>query len=174
MIHRETRLHKKGTREKKKREKKGEREKKEKKKPKREIRLFPRVTSGGTEVSRSLVIDAFFLMKGSGGWSDSLTCSIGGCRCRRGYRGCRSGISCRSSPLLLLPQRGLLPCLPEPVFLLQLQSETRIDKPLIKRCFRSIPRSGIIRSTPFSSRFKLSLNLPFVHHGRHQSEGCRR
>lgn len=72
-------------------------------------------------------------MKGSGGWSDSLTCSIGGCRCRRGYRGCRSGISCRSSPLLLLAQRGLFPCLPQPMLLLQFQSETRIVARLIKK-----------------------------------------
>lgn len=63
-------------------------------------------------LARSLAIDAFFLMKGSGGWSDSLTCSIGGCRCRRGYRGGRSRVSRRSSPLLLLPQCSLLPCLP--------------------------------------------------------------
>lgn len=72
-------------------------------------------------------------MKGSGGWSDSLTCSIGGCRCRRGYRGGRSGISCRSSPLLLLAQRGLFPCLPQPMLLLQFQSETRIVARLIKK-----------------------------------------
>lgn len=50
------------------------------------------------------------------------SCSIGGCRCRRGYRGGRSGISCRSSPLLLLAQRGLFPCLPQPMLLLQFQS----------------------------------------------------
>lgn len=62
-------------------------------------------------------------MKGSGGWSDSLTCSISGCRGRRGYRGSGSRTSRCSSPFLLLPQCSLLPCLPQPMFLLQLQSE---------------------------------------------------
>lgn len=67
-------------------------------------------------------------MIGSGGWSDSLTCSISGCRCRRGYRGCGSRTSRRSSPLLLFPQCSLLPCLPQPVFLLQLQPEKNEDR----------------------------------------------
>lgn len=62
-------------------------------------------------------------MKGSGGWSDSLTCSIGGCRCRCGYRGSGSRTSRCSSPFLLLSQRSLLPCLSQPMFLLQFQSE---------------------------------------------------
>lgn len=50
------------------------------------------------------------------------SCSIGGCRCRRGYRGSGSRTSCCSSPFLLLPQRSLLPCLPQPMLLLQFQS----------------------------------------------------
>lgn len=50
------------------------------------------------------------------------SCSIGGCRGRRGYRGSGSRISRCSSPFLLLPQRSLLPCLPQPMLLLQLQS----------------------------------------------------
>lgn len=136
-------------------------------KKRRKVRLFLRVRSDGTEVSRSLVIDAFFLMKGSGGWSDSLTCSIGGCRCRRGYRGGRSGISCRSSPLLLLPKRGLLPCLPQPMLLLQFQSETRMARPLINRLPSETSADTIFVHWLF-------LHLPLVHHGRHQSEGCRR
>lgn len=64
----------------------------------------------------------FRSMEGSGGWSDSLTCSIGGRRSRCGNRSRGGWISCNSSPLLLLPQRGLFAGLSHPVFLLQLES----------------------------------------------------
>lgn len=98
-------------------------------------------------------------MKGSGGWSDSLTCSISGCRGRRGYRGSGSRTSRCSSPFLLLPQRNLLPCLPQSMLLLQLQSEkgesrhgvneeVRHSRPLARRFFFS-----------FSLVFSLSLNI---------------
>lgn len=50
------------------------------------------------------------------------SCSIGRCRCRRGYRGSGSRTSRCSSPFLLLSQRSLLPCLPQPMLLLQFQS----------------------------------------------------
>lgn len=50
------------------------------------------------------------------------SCSISGCRGRRGYRGSGSRTSRCSSPFLLLPQRNLLPCLPQSMLLLQLQS----------------------------------------------------
>lgn len=50
------------------------------------------------------------------------SCSISGCRGRRGYRGSGSRTSRCSSPFLLLPQRSLLPCLPQSMLLLQLQS----------------------------------------------------
>lgn len=103
----------------------------EKKKERERQKKFARLNER-SQIDRSRAsIDAFFfvyfyffiLMKGSGGWSDSLTCSIGGCRCRRGYRGSGSRTSRCSSPLLLLPQRSLLPCLPQPMLLLQLQPE---------------------------------------------------
>lgn len=91
-------------------------------------------------------------MKGSGGWSDSLTCSIGGCRGRRGYRGSGSRTSRCSSPFLFLPQCNLLPCLPQPMFLLQLQSEKG-------ETYRGV-NEEVRHSRPLAQRFfSLSLSL---------------
>lgn len=105
-------------------------------------------------------------MKGSGGWSDSLTCSIGGCRCRRGYRGGRSGISCRSSPLLLLAQRGLFPCLPQPMLLLQFQSETRIVARLIKKKKKKIRERKRERKSFLIKNFRNMVDN--IHRIKHQ------